>query len=199
MTELFTRMAARLRSEYWTATASGRLAASGASVGSGLKVYGKPIVSVAAESSLRLGDRVVLTSDSRFTALGVSRPVILRTLARGAELHIGDDVGISGGVICAAGLVHVGNGVLLGSEVMVFDTPFHPLAPAGRRYAPMPEWIRDDGVVIEDGAFVGARSTVLPGVRIGAGSVIGAGSTVTGDIPAGVLAAGNPCRVIREL
>lgn len=195
MTELVSRIAARLRSDYWAATVSARLGASGASVGSGLKVYGRPIVSMAAESSLRLGDRVVLTSDSHFTALGVSRPVILRTLARGAEHHIGDDVGISGGVICAAGLVHIGNGVLLGSEVMVFDTPFHPLAPAGRRYAPIPEWIPDDGVVIEEGAFVGARSTVLSGVRIGAGSVIRAGSIARGYISAGLLAAGNLCCV----
>ena len=46
-------------------------------------------------------------------------------------------------------------------------------------------------------AFIGVRAIVLPGVTIGAGTIIGAGSVVTRDIPAGVVAAGNPCRVLR--
>ena len=47
--------------------------------------------------------------------------------------------------------------------------------------------------------WVGANVSILPGVTIGDGAVIGAGSVVNKDIPAGVLAAGNPCRVIREI
>jgi maltose O-acetyltransferase len=47
--------------------------------------------------------------------------------------------------------------------------------------------------------WVGGGAIILPGVRIGSGSVIGAGSVVTRDVPAGVFAAGNPCRVVREI
>jgi acetyltransferase-like isoleucine patch superfamily enzyme len=54
-------------------------------------------------------------------------------------------------------------------------------------------------VVIGDDVFIGTRVTVLPGSTIGSGSVIGAGSVVSGNIPSGVVAAGNPCRVIRSL
>ncbi|MEM5776015.1 MAG: DapH/DapD/GlmU-related protein, partial [Anaerolineaceae bacterium] len=54
-------------------------------------------------------------------------------------------------------------------------------------------------VVIEDMVFIGTNSLVLKGAHIGRGSVIGAGSVVTGEIPAGVIAAGNPARVIRAL
>jgi acetyltransferase-like isoleucine patch superfamily enzyme len=54
-------------------------------------------------------------------------------------------------------------------------------------------------IVIEDDVWIGFGSVVLPGVRIGAGSVIGAKSVVTRDVPAGVIAAGNPARVIRRL
>ncbi len=54
-------------------------------------------------------------------------------------------------------------------------------------------------VVIEDDVWIGGSVSIIGGVRIGKGSIIGAGSVVTRDIPAGVLAAGNPCRVIKEL
>ncbi|MGD9667563.1 MAG: DapH/DapD/GlmU-related protein [Hyphomicrobiaceae bacterium] len=54
-------------------------------------------------------------------------------------------------------------------------------------------------VEIGDGAWIGARTTILPGVTIGAGSIVGAGSVVTRDIPADSLAVGQPARVIRTL
>ena len=54
-------------------------------------------------------------------------------------------------------------------------------------------------VIIEDNVWIGGNAVILPGVRIGANSVIGAGSVVTRDIPADCVAAGNPCRVIREI
>jgi putative colanic acid biosynthesis acetyltransferase WcaF len=52
-------------------------------------------------------------------------------------------------------------------------------------------------IAIGEDVFVGARAFILPGVSIGAGSIIGAASVVTRDVPAGVIAAGNPCRVLR--
>lgn len=55
------------------------------------------------------------------------------------------------------------------------------------------------GVVIEDGAFIGAGSIILPGARIGRGAYVAAGSVVTGPVAAGTLAAGNPARFIRRL
>jgi maltose O-acetyltransferase len=54
-------------------------------------------------------------------------------------------------------------------------------------------------VEIGDDVWIGGGAIICPGVTIGAGAVIGAGSVVTRAVPAGVLAAGNPCRVIREL
>ncbi len=54
-------------------------------------------------------------------------------------------------------------------------------------------------VTVEDDAWVGAGAIVLPGVTVGRGSIVGAGSVVTRDVPAGVVAAGNPCRVLREV
>ena len=54
-------------------------------------------------------------------------------------------------------------------------------------------------ITVGDNVWIGANVSVLPGVSIGDNSVIGAGSVVTRSIPANVLAAGNPCRVIREI
>jgi len=89
--------------------------------------------------------------------------------------------------------VRVGDYTLFGPGVQIL-TPLHPLDPALRRK-------QEFGKPIEIGAdvWVGGGALILAGVRIGARAVIGAGSVVTRDIPAGVFAAGNPCRVVRDL
>lgn len=124
---------------------------------------------------------------------------MIRTLRAQAELVLGDDLGMSGGSICAATSVVIGNGCLLGANVLISDTDFHPIANLSRRYAALPPSNTDDGVRIGDNVFVGANATILKGVRVGANSVIGAGSVVTASVPSGVIAAGNPCRVIRVI
>jgi acetyltransferase-like isoleucine patch superfamily enzyme len=175
------------------------LRACGVRYGRGLSVLGLPILSVAPRSAIVIGDRVVLCSRSSDTALGVKQQVVLRTLRAGAELRIGDDVGLSGAVICAAARVEIGAECLLGANVMIVDTDFHPLAAEGRRYNHHPDCIGTAEVVLESNVFVGANSIILKGVRIGENSVIGAGSVVARDVPANSIAAGNPCRVIRPL
>ncbi len=90
--------------------------------------------------------------------------------------------------------------ILLGEDVVVghhaiFATAAHDIGPARRRagrVTPKP-------IVIGDGAWIGARSIIMPGVRIGRGAVIGAGSIVTRDVPDHQVAAGNPARSIRVL
>jgi maltose O-acetyltransferase len=54
-------------------------------------------------------------------------------------------------------------------------------------------------ITLEDRVWLGANTTLCSGVTIGEGTIIGAGSVVTKDIPAGVVAVGNPCRVVREI
>jgi maltose O-acetyltransferase len=90
--------------------------------------------------------------------------------------------------------VTIGDHVLFGPAVQVY-TALHPMDARERRSgveSALP-------VTIEDDAWIGGGAIVLPGVRIGARSVIGAGSVVTRDIPPDVFAAGNPCRPIRPL
>jgi maltose O-acetyltransferase len=89
--------------------------------------------------------------------------------------------------------VRIGSFTLFGPAVQIL-TPMHPLNAEQRRG-------KEFGKPIEIGSdvWVGGGALILPGVRIGSRTVIGAGSVVTRDIPEGVLAAGNPCRVIREI
>jgi maltose O-acetyltransferase len=89
--------------------------------------------------------------------------------------------------------VRIGSFTLFGPAVQIY-TPLHPFNAELRRK-------EEFGKPVDIGAdvWVGGGALILPGVRIGARAVIGAGSVVTRDIPEAVFAAGNPCRVIREI
>ena len=90
--------------------------------------------------------------------------------------------------------VLIGSGVLFGPAVQIYAAT-HPVSAAERRTG----LEAGKPVEIGDEVWVGGGAIICPGVRIGARSVIGAGSIVTKDIQEGMLAAGNPCRVIREV
>ena len=89
--------------------------------------------------------------------------------------------------------VRIGDFTLFGPAVQVY-TPMHPFNAAERRQ-------QEFGKPVDIGSdvWVGGGAIILPGVRIGSRAVIGAGSVVTRDVPEAVFAAGNPCRVIREI
>src|SRR6478672_10433524 len=97
------------------------LASLGVDLSPHVTVCGRPIVTVAPDSEIRIGEAVVLVSRSRQTALGVSRPVILRTLRPGALIQIGPDSGLSGTTICSQLEVVIGARVLIGADVIVSD------------------------------------------------------------------------------
>lgn len=96
-------------------------------------------------------------------------------------------------VVLDVAAVTLGDHVLVGPAVQIYAAT-HPLDPALRRQQ---EFGRP--VTIGSDVWIGGGAIICPGVTIGPRAVIGAGSVVTRDIPAGVLAAGNPCRVIRKL
>jgi maltose O-acetyltransferase len=113
----------------------------------------------------------------------------------GSNIALGDKVFFNFNcVVLDVAPVTIGNYVLFGPAVQLY-TATHPLSASERRKgleSGKPIWIEDD-------VWVGGGAIILPGVRIGQGAVIGAGSVVTRDVPGQVFAAGNPCRVIRAL
>lgn len=166
-------------------------------LGNKVQIYGMPIILQAKNSDINVGKNLRLISDSYFSPPGINHPVIIRTLNREAKISIGDDVGISGGTIIAAMRISIGNNVILGSNVVITDTDFHPISPVNRRYCT--DEVKTMEVIIEDNVFVGMNSIILKGVKIGKNSVIGAGCVVTKDIPENCIAGGNPARIIRTL
>jgi maltose O-acetyltransferase len=97
-------------------------------------------------------------------------------------------------VFLDCGHITIGDHVMIGPKVSLY-TANHPIDPAVRSLG------HDHGipVTIGDRVWIGGNAVVCPGVTIGSNTVIGAGSVVTHDIPEGVVAAGNPCRVIRKI
>lgn len=170
----------------------------GVRVEAGGRFIGSPIVELTKGSRIEIGRNCSLRSTSKRTALGVNHPVILRTLMPGAVILIGDNTGISGGVICASMRVQIGNRCLIGANVTIADTDFHPIKPEGRYCNGNPEDIGVASVVIEDNVFIGTGAIILKGVKIGRNSVIGAGAVVTKEVPANSIAAGNPAKVLRK-
>lgn len=93
-----------------------------------------------------------------------------------------------------AGPITIGDDVQIGPGVQLL-TATHPLDAALRRA----KWESAEPITIGDNAWLGGGVVVLPGVTIGADTVVGAGSVVVRDLPAGVLAVGSPARVVRHL
>jgi maltose O-acetyltransferase len=112
----------------------------------------------------------------------------------GSNIQLGDRVFFNFGcVVLDVCLVRVGDFTLVGPSVQIY-TATHPMDAVLRRK-------QEFGRPVEIGSdvWIGGGALILPGVKIGPRSVIGAGSVVTRDVPADVFAAGNPCRVLREL
>ena len=115
--------------------------------------------------------------------------------AYGSNTHMGDHVYANFNLtVVDDGECHIGSYVMFAPNVVI-STTGHPLHPS----------FRDKGaqfslpVTIKDHVWIGSNVTIMPGVTIGENSVIGAGSVVTKDIPANVVACGVPCRVMREI
>jgi len=193
------RASARIHGRVLGAIWARELQALGVTLGHDTRIMGRPVVDIAPDSAITIHARTVLVSRPPSTALGTSRPMVLRTVHPGASIEIGEDCGLSGTAICSAQRVQLAKRVLVGADVIIADTDFHPVDVIPRRFSPIPIPMAQDQISIEDDVFIGARAIVLRGVTIGRGSVIGAGSVVTSDIPPFVVAAGNPCRPIRTI
>ncbi|MFE7132845.1 sugar O-acetyltransferase [Streptomyces sp. NPDC057638] len=113
----------------------------------------------------------------------------------GTNISLGDWVFVNfNAVFLDAAPITIGSDVQIGPNVQLL-TPHHEMDAERRREG----WERAEPITIGDNVWLGGGVIVCPGVTIGENTVVGAGTVVTKDLPAGVLAVGNPARVVREL
>ncbi len=174
-----------------------RWALRGVQVGGGWRCYGLPIIQRHRQSEIRIGWRMSLRSSARSNPLGPNHPVIISTRRVGARLTIGDDFGMTGGSLVCDERICIGDRVWVGANTVIADTDFHPLDPQRRKAAPLDA--KTAPIHIADDVFIGMNTLILKGVTIGEGAVVGAGSIVRRDVPAGAIVAGNPAVVVGEL
>ncbi len=113
----------------------------------------------------------------------------------GSQIRIGARCFANFGLVAAdVAAITIGDDVQIGPNVQLL-TPTHPVQPEPRRQ----KWEAAKPITIGDNVWLGGGAIVLPGVSIGENTVVGAGAVVTRDLPANVVAAGNPARAIRAL
>ena len=165
-------------------------------VGRNCNFYGLPYVFRYYNSTIRIGDACVFRSDRTSNLIGVNGKCILATQGEGAMIQIGNSCGFSGVRIGAAQSITLGDNVFCGANVVITDFDWHALDPRARAAGEVPQPLP---VHVADNVWLGLDVVVLKGVSIGRNTVIGARSLVVTDIPANVIAGGNPCKVIRPL
>jgi len=162
-----------------------------------LWVNGLPLIDIKEDGHLHIGSDVTLNSRNRGYHVNMHSPVKLIADRAGAVIRIGDKTRIHGTCIHAYQLIEIGKNCLIAANCQIFDGSGHSLS-----FDDVENRISTAGsskpVKIGDNVWIGANCIVLPGVTIGDGSVIAAGSVVTTNIPSLVLAGGNPARVIRD-
>ena len=173
----------------------------GIKYGSNMRVYNSIYLSI--HGTVSIGDDLVFTSGAGFNSISRNIKGMIKTY-KDAYLTIGNNVGIGGANIFARKRINIGNNVKIGGDCIIIDSDSHSLDYVERRNEHLHLKAHDKNigmapVNICDDVWLGARCVVLKGVTIGARSIIAAGSMVTKDIPADVIAGGNPCKVIRKI
>lgn len=151
---------------------------------------GKTYFRLLPDSSIEIGRSCTFLSSQQSNLIGIYSPCIFSTIKPNAKIEIGNSCGFSGTVIGCALSIKLGNNVRCGANTLITDSDWH--SNDSRTEA-------DKMIIIEDNVWLGYGVKVLKGVHIGKNTLIGAGSIVTKDIPANVIAAGNPCKVIRSI
>lgn len=177
----------------------------GVEYGKNLRVYNK--VYVHGSGVVNIGDNLRFSSGDGINPISRNIRGEILVQYKDSVIEIGDNVGISSACIRSVNHITIGNNVNIGGDCLIIDTDAHPHDYLQRRY----EYRRKTGkeeyaklipsapITIGDDVWIGARCQILKGVSIGERSIIAAGSIVTRDIPADVVAGGNPCKVIRKI
>ena len=173
--------------------------------GKNLLLKGVPVIFNKSGANLIIGDNVTIKSSFLSNLVGLYSRTIIVTRAFGAEIIIGNNVGISGATIYARSRIEIGENTCIGGNVKILDNDFHPLEIETRNRLLNDSNGGDSDLVpakpikIGKNCFIGCNSIILKGTIIGDGCVVGAGAVVAGKYEDNCVIAGNPARVIKKL
>lgn len=153
------------------------------------------IYSDSKKTTIRLGDNVYINSARVADPLGGDTKTVLATFGEG-HIEIGNNVGISNTTMNSHIGIKIGDDVMIGANVKIYDTDFHAIGYEERINKGRAKMKR---VEIKRGAFIGSSVIILKGTVIGENSVIGAGSVVSGTVPPNQVWAGNPARFVKKI
>ena len=136
------------------------------------------------QSKIIIGSSCRFRSDKNSNLAGINKRCFFSTLNANAIIQVGNNCGFSGTTVSARKKIIIEDGVLAGANTFIADHDFHGS--------------KSESVHIRKNVWLGLNVIVLKGVTIGEGTIIGAGSVVVKDIPAHVIAGGNPCKVIKS-
>ena len=157
-------------------------------IGKKPKFIGNLIICKFQGSQITIGNNCTFLSSSHINFRGINHNCILYTKTPQANITIGDNCGFSGISIVCHEKITIGNNCLFGANVTIGDYDDHPEV-----YKTLPQPIE-----IKSNTWIGMNTCILKGVTIGSNVVIGANSVITKSIPDNVIAAGNPCKVIKQ-
>jgi acetyltransferase-like isoleucine patch superfamily enzyme len=168
----------------------------GLELGDGVVIEGIPAIEIHDGARIIIHDNVELDSVDHQYHISMFSGVKLYAEHSGTVISIGSNTRIHGSCLHAKSSITVGRRCLIAANCQIFDCSGHDPS-----FDDVANRVNTHGVcrpiVIEDDVWIGAHTIVLPGVTIGRGSIIGAGSVVTSNIPAMVVAAGNPAKVVK--
>jgi acetyltransferase-like isoleucine patch superfamily enzyme len=160
--------------------------------------YGVPILDINPGGSFTIGEKFRFNS-GKYHAMGGRQQQCYFVAAKGGEIIIGDNVGVTSIAIICHNKISIGNNVKIGINTVIYDTDFHSLdASIRNQYPESIEGVKSRPVIIHDGAFIGGHTTILKGVTIGENAIVAAGSVVFQSIPAEQIWAGNPATFVKD-
>jgi len=155
-----------------------------------------PIIKIHNTAKIIIGNRVLINSDNSNYHINMHSPSKLIADRPGAKIIIGDDTRIHGTCLHAYKLISIGKKCLIAANCQIFDGNGHNTS-----FENVENRINTIGgakeIIIEDCVWIGANSIILPGVKIGRGAIVSAGSIVCNDVPAMTIVRGNPAKVIK--
>lgn len=163
------------------------------------RTNGIPMIDIKIGGKFIIGNNFSMNNGRYYNKIGRQHPCSF-LVTKDSLMIFGDNVGISGSAFFCSEKITVGNNVKIGGNCVFYDTNFHALNYLERRDRKLDlERSKSSPIIIEDDVFIGAHSTILKGVTIGKGSIIGAASLVSKSIPANQIWGGNPVNFIRNL